>query len=66
MIKLSFGRKPRETAAVRPSSGFADYCRDELERLKDSGESFDQAEFQAAVELALERLDALESEEDGR
>ena len=42
---------------------FADYCREELERLRDSGGAFDEEEFRAAVDLAIGRLEALENEE---
>jgi hypothetical protein len=60
MIKLPFGRKPSEQVSDRPSRAFADYCREELERARDSGDGFDEQRFRAAMELALERLRALE------
>ncbi|MEA3275888.1 MAG: hypothetical protein U9Q81_11470 [Pseudomonadota bacterium] len=63
MIKLPFGRKPKEDIPHRPSTAFALYCREELERLHDSGEPFDEARFAAAVDLAESRLKALDEED---
>jgi hypothetical protein len=60
MIRFPFGRKSSEQDNDRPSRAFADYCRDELERARDSGAGFDEQRFHAAMELALERLQALE------
>jgi len=63
MLKLPFARKPKDEDAERSSVAFADYCREELERLRDSGGAFDEEEFRAAVDLAIGRLEALENEE---
>ena len=60
MIRLPFGRKSSEQDGDRPSRAFEDYCREELERARDSGAAFDEQRFRAAMELALERLQALE------
>lgn len=63
MIKLPFSLKSKEDPNERPSEAFAAYCDKELERMRDAGEDFDEARFKAAVELALQRLRAVEEEE---
>ena len=63
MMKLPFSRKQKDGDAHRPCVAFAEYCREEIERLRDSGDSFAEDEFQAAVDLALTRLRAFEEEE---
>jgi hypothetical protein len=44
------------------SRDFFDYCTDELQRRRDSGEAFDEAIFREAMELVLRRLQHLEEE----
>jgi len=44
------------------SRDFFDYCTDELERRRDSGEEFDESAFQEAMELVVRRLQHLEEE----
>jgi hypothetical protein len=60
MIKLPFSRKSKDDLDERPVETFTRYCDDERERLRDAGEPFDEARFQAAVDLALARLQARE------
>lgn len=62
MMKLPFSRTPKDGEGHRPCVAFSDYCREEFERLRDSGDPFAEDEFQAAVDLALSRLQALEEE----
>jgi len=63
MMKLPFGRKPRESDPEPSSAAFAAYCDEERERLRDAGEPFDEARFQAAVNLVVGRLKGIEREE---
>lgn len=66
MIKLSFSRKQTDDPSGdggRASAAFAAYCRRERERLRDAGEAVDEERFQAAMDLVLDRLRALEIEE---
>lgn len=60
MIKLPFSRKPEGKATDRSTVAFLEYCHDELERRRDTGEELDEKGFQAAVDLAVNRLRALE------
>jgi hypothetical protein len=62
MIKLPFNRQSGDGSSDRPSLRFAEYCREELERLRDSGTEFDEARFRAAVELTVQRLESMEGE----
>ena len=41
---------------------FLDYCEEERERRRDSGEAFDEALYQEAVDMVLRRLSHLEQE----
>ena len=41
---------------------FLEYCEEERERRRDSGEAFDEDLYQEAVELVLRRLRHLEQE----
>jgi hypothetical protein len=63
MLKLPFGRRARDAEPQAPSEFFAAYCEAERERLRDAGEALDERRFQAAVDLALARLRAIEDEE---
>lgn len=63
MIRLPFSRRPKDDSPQGPSTAFARYCREELERLRDSGQAFDEERFAAAVELAQSRLKALDEED---
>ena len=63
MIKNPFNRKTKDDDGNLPSAAFAEYCRDELERRRDSEGPFDEEEFLSAVDLALERLQAMEGEQ---
>lgn len=63
MIKLPFSRQSGDGSPDGPSASFADYCREELERRRDSGTPFDEAQFQAAVDLAVGRLQSMEGED---
>jgi hypothetical protein len=62
MIKLPFSRKSKHEDADKPSVAFSDYCREELERRRDCGGDFDEERFQAAVDLAIGRLQGMEEE----
>ncbi len=66
MIKLPFSRKTQEETLDRPSVVFAAYCAAEQERRRDTAEGLDEKRFQAALDLALERLQALETVGEGR
>ena len=56
--------KPLSTSDLtRPSQGFLHYCEQELERRRNSGESFDEDAFIEAMELTINRLKMLEDEE---
>lgn len=66
MIKLPFSRKTNEEPLERPSVVFAAYCAAEQERRRDTAEGLDEKRFQAAMDLALERLQALETVGEGR
>ncbi len=66
MIKLPFSRKTNEEPLERPSVIFAAYCAAEQERRRDTAEGLDEKRFQAAMDLALERLQALETVGEGR
>jgi len=56
--------KPLSTSDLsKPSTGFAKYCLEELERRKNKGEQFDEASFIEAMELTIARLQMLEDEE---
>lgn len=63
MMKLPFSRKSKDDDMRRPTAVFAAYCHDELERMRDVGAVPDEERFRAAVELAMERLQAMEDEE---
>ena len=56
MMKLPFSTKTKDAMNERPSLVFSKYCAEELERRRDAGKALDEQRFQAAVELALERL----------
>jgi hypothetical protein len=66
MIKLPFSRKTNEVPLDRPSVVFAAYCAAEQERRRDTAEGLDEKRFQAALDLALERLQAMETVGEGR
>ncbi|MCU0767310.1 MAG: nodulation protein E [Gammaproteobacteria bacterium] len=53
---------PVAGAAEVPASAieFYTYCEAERERRRNTGESFDEALFDAAIELALRKFQALE------
>ena len=61
MIKLPFSRKTQDEPLDRPSVAFAAYGAAERERRRDTADGLDEKRFQAALDLALERLQALES-----
>jgi len=63
MIRLPFGRALKDKNGDKPSETFATYCRDELERRRDCGADFDEERFKAAVDLAVEKLVAMEEKE---
>ncbi len=46
----------------RPSEQFADFCAAELEHRRNTGEGFDEALFQQAVDLVVRKLQTLEDE----
>jgi len=66
MIKLPFNRKTPNPPLPKASQTFAAYCEVERDRRRDSAEGLDEKRFQAAVDLALERLKALETGGEGR
>ena len=66
MIKLPFSRKAPEEASIKPSVAFAAYCEAERERRRDTAGGLDEQRFQAALDLALERLRAYEVSEEPR
>ena len=66
MIKLPFSRKTQDEPLDRPSLVFAAYGAAERERGRDTAEGLDEKRFQAALDLALERPQALESAGEGR
>lgn len=66
MIKLPFSRKTQDEPLDRPSVVFAAYGAAERERRRDTAEGLDEKRFQAALDLALQRLQALESPGEGR
>lgn len=63
MIKIPFSRTSKDGDEDRPSTAFSEYCRDELERRRDSDTEFDEDRFKLAVDLALDRLRAMEESE---
>jgi len=63
MIRIPFSRTAKDDDGDKPSEVFSDYCRDELERRRDSGADFDEKRFEAAVALAVGRLRAMEESE---
>ncbi|MCG6863018.1 MAG: hypothetical protein LJE70_17345 [Chromatiaceae bacterium] len=63
MIRIPFSRTSKDDDSDKPSVAFSEYCRDELERRRDTGVGFDEARFEAAVELAVGRLQAMEDKE---
>ena len=48
------------TSLRGPARDFVDFCDEELERRRNSGESFDEESFQKAVDLVLSRLQVLD------
>lgn len=66
MIKLPFSRKTPLAPLPKPSQAFTAYCEAERERRRDTAEGLDEKRFQAAMDLALERLKALETAGEGR
>ena len=46
----------------RPGESFAEFCGAEAERRKNSGEEFDSALFDEAVDLVMRKLQKLEDE----
>lgn len=46
----------------RPSEVFSAYCEAEFERRRNSGESFDEATYSEAMQLALRKIRQLEEE----
>ena len=66
MIKLPCSRKTQDEHQDRPSVAFAADGAAERERRRDTAEGLDEKRFQAALDLALERLQALESAGEGR
>lgn len=63
MIKLSFGRSSKGDDSNKSYAMFLAYCQEERERRRDAGSGCDEELFQAAVDLALARLQALEQGE---
>jgi hypothetical protein len=63
MIKLPFSRKTQDEPIERPSVAFAAYCEAERERRRDMADGLDERRFQAALDLALQRLQSLETAE---
>ena len=63
MIRIPFSRASKDRDGDKPSAAFSDYCQEELERRRDSGADFDEGRFQAAVDLAVGRLRAMEEKE---
>ena len=52
----------RGTSSRSPSEEFTAYCEAEFERRLNSGDDFDQARYEKARDLVLDRLQRLESE----
>ena len=48
---------------TKPSTGVSNFCLEELERRRNSGEEFDEQAFIEAMELTVARLVVLEDEE---
>lgn len=63
---IALSRKTQDEHQDRPSVVFAAYAAAERERWRDTAEGLDEKRFQAALDLALERLQALESPGEGR
>jgi len=66
MIKFPFSRKTQEEPLPRPSLVFLAYCEAERERRRDAAEGLDEKRFQAAMNLALDRLKSFEATREGR
>jgi hypothetical protein len=49
-----------QTERTDSAQEFASYWKDELERLRSSGEVFDEQVYQEAAELIIRKLEALE------
>lgn len=63
MIRIPFSRTSKDTDGDTASVAFSNYCRDELERRRDSGTGFDEDRFKVAVDLAAGRLQEMEENE---
>ncbi|WP_260292916.1 nodulation protein E [Sedimenticola hydrogenitrophicus] len=46
----------------RPSEAFSAYCNAEFDRRRNSGETFDEATYREAMQLALSKIERLEEE----
>jgi len=53
---------PVTLSVTSPSQAFANYCMAEFERRRNSGEAFDEPAYRDAMNLALEKIRALEEE----
>lgn len=50
------------TKKMGTSQVFADYCQDEFERRRNSGDTFDEETYKKAMDMALIKLGILEDE----
>lgn len=53
---------PVTLTVTRPSEAFTSFCMAEFERRRNSGEPFDETSYRDAMNLALEKIRALEEE----
>jgi len=60
MIRIPFGRTTKDGEDEKPSEVFSEYCRDELERRRDTGAGLNEKRFEAAMDLVIKRLRSME------
>jgi len=60
MIRIPFSRTNKDEEGEKPSEVFSEYCRDELERRRDTGVGLNEKRFKAAVDLVIKRLRTME------
>lgn len=62
LMSSEIDEKSVTSVSVLPSQAFEDYCNAEFERRRNSGDEFDEASYQVAMEMALTKLRILEDE----
>jgi hypothetical protein len=56
--------KPLASTELKgPAQDFFDFCKEEKDRRRNSGQAFDEAAFDAAVEIVRRKLQALAGED---